>query len=114
MLAPARHRPLLNLTQEVSGRCANAWAASAIAPGGQVLANFGDGPSSWSIAYNLFADHLLQTDIVDQRVSACAVPILVAMKLTLQQVIDAQAATLLTTLKNMRACLKNVVRVCII
>ena len=58
----------LSLVQDTSAQYAKAWMSSALAPDGHILANFGDPSTSWTNAYNLFADRLLQTNIIDPAV----------------------------------------------
>lgn len=55
--------------KEVSAQYTKTWSSSALASDGHVLANFGDSDDSWTTAYNLFADRLLQTNLIDEAVS---------------------------------------------
>ena len=61
--------PKFEPAQNVSARYVKDWTASALASDGHVLSNLGDATNSWTIAYNLFADKLLQTNRFDQNVS---------------------------------------------
>ena len=56
--------------QAISAQYANEWQAQALSSDHQhILSSFGDADSSWALTYNLFADRLLQTNLVSQDVS---------------------------------------------
>ena len=59
-------------TQGIATQYATEWTREALADDGHMLANFGDAngfsSQSWTIGYNLFADRLLQTNLINQTV----------------------------------------------
>ena len=70
--------PSLIGAQGIASHYAAEWTREALADDGHMLANFGDAngfsSQSWTIGYNLFADRLLQTYLVDQTVRALSAP----------------------------------------
>ena len=55
--------------QDLSGQYARSWQSQALGTDLHVLNRFGDPATSWNMAYNLFADKLLGTDLIDESVS---------------------------------------------
>ena len=54
---------LTDTKQKLARQYASAWASSALAADTHILANFGDAENSSTVAYNLFAQSLLQIDV---------------------------------------------------
>ena len=57
------------ISQDVAAQYAAEWQAEAVSSDRQhILTSFGDPDSSWALTYNLFADRLLQTNVISQDV----------------------------------------------